>query len=272
MQPSLAFAHLYPVLLDSRLRGVTATLDTADTSERPASPLTERALDGIRDLILRRQIWPGHQIRQEELGRLLGMSKSPVREALKAIHAEGLVEYSPNRGYFVPELSVDRLRQIYIMRRALETEALRHLPKPPASTIRELKTLNHEINALPSGQQFDFLSLNRIFHFRIFRESGLDYVNAEINRLWNLSDSYRTLLMSDFVDQSKATIFAEHEQMIDAIKSSDYHRLIRTADIHRSSAETYMIRNLNGSPPNPGAVIPLSTAPRSDLLRQEDSR
>ena len=76
-------------------------------------------------MIVRRQLAPGTQIRQVELAAQLGLSRSPLRQALSALETEGLVTHEQQRGYFVARMSVDHLSQIYRMRELLETELLR---------------------------------------------------------------------------------------------------------------------------------------------------
>src|SRR5258705_13989902 len=89
-----------------------------------AAELTKQAADRIRDLIVRRQLLPGEKIGQVELARRLGVSRSPLREALRTLESEGIVTYEKNRGYLVARLDADELAQVYRLRAILEAELL----------------------------------------------------------------------------------------------------------------------------------------------------
>jgi DNA-binding GntR family transcriptional regulator len=211
----------------------------------PVSLRTQQAVDGISEMIVRRKLFPGQQIRQEELATILGMSKSPVREALRALEMEGLVHHHPNQGYFTARFSADDLRQIYLMRRALETEIYKRLPLIPAAELQALKHLNKAIEAVNKrGPIHDVVRLNREFHFRIFAASGLTLVLREVERLWQISDSYRSLYLHDSFENAQGRIVNEHDQMIGALADHDIERLITVADEQRLSGEERVVAML----------------------------
>ena len=209
------------------------------------SLLTQRAAASVRDLILRRRLWPGQQLRQEELAATLGMSKSPVREALKTLHADGLIDHAPNRGYFVPHVTVAGLTQIYAMRKLLESEVLRTLPTPTPDVIVSLRRTNALIAALPPrASQYQILGANRSFHFELLRISPLALVVREVERLWQISDTYRALLGDDFFSSAHGRIVSEHDRMIDAAERGDHATLVAIADEHRTASEDYLVQRL----------------------------
>ena len=196
-------------------------------------------------MIVRRRLYPGQQIRQEELAAVLGMSKSPVREALRALEMDGLVYHLPNQGYFTARFSVADLRQIYLMRTALETLIFRALPKFPAEELETLRELNRQIDsANAKATVHDAIQLNRDFHFRIFRHSGLSLVVREVERLWQISDSYRSLYLYDSFGTQSGRIVSEHNDMIAALAKHDLDRLVRVADHQRSIGEERILAML----------------------------
>jgi DNA-binding GntR family transcriptional regulator len=185
-------------------------------------------------MIVRRRLYPGQQIRQEELAAELGMSKAPLREALKALEMEGLVHHAPNQGYFTARLSGTDLQQIYLMRRLLETELLLALRPAEVPDINHLQALNAEMVRVgidsPLGQ---FAELNREFHFRIFSLAGMSLVLREVERLWQISDSYRPLSIFDSFGSVHQRIVADHDEMVAALQVRNLSRLVQTADKHR---------------------------------------
>lgn len=213
---------------------------------------TQRAIEGVRDMIVRRQLYPGQQIRQEEVAAVLGMSKSPVREALRALEMDGLVYHHPNQGYFTARFSVADLRQIYTMRKALETLIFRALPKFPDDELDELRLINKEIDsANANANVHDVIQLNRQFHFKIFVPSNLNLIVREVERLWQISDSYRSLYLYDSFGVRQGEIVAEHEEMIEALVDHDLKRLIKVADSQRSIGEERILAMLGNVYPEP---------------------
>ena len=87
-------------------------------------PLTQQVLAELRRLITTGQLEGGRQVVQDALAAQLGVSRVPLREALKVLEGEGHVVYHPNRGYFVTQLSVADLEEAYRIRALLEAEAL----------------------------------------------------------------------------------------------------------------------------------------------------
>lgn len=85
---------------------------------RPLRPPTaqEFVLTELRRAIVSGQLRPGAAIRQDTLAESLGVSRVPLREALKILEGEGQVTYRPHRGYFVADLSYDDLREVYRIR------------------------------------------------------------------------------------------------------------------------------------------------------------
>jgi DNA-binding GntR family transcriptional regulator len=100
----------------------------------------------LREAILVGQLKPGDRLDQNEIAELLGVSRSPVREALRTLAAEGLVDVFPHRGAAVAELSVDELEEIFLIRRTLEGMAARlSALSMDDNEIAELETILEEM-------------------------------------------------------------------------------------------------------------------------------
>jgi len=205
-----------------------------------AATATERTIDAVRELVVREELAGGTQIRQEEVAARLGVSRSPLREALRALEAEGLVHHAANRGYFVTRLNAGELRQVYLMRRLLETEVLRSARVPDDAAVAGLEGLNEDVRAAaarrtPAGM----LSANRGFHDALFSLSPLDLVVAQVRRLWNLSQPYQATYL--WLPGTRDRVVAEHEAMIEALRRGDRRALVRLADGHRAEAEAAVL-------------------------------
>jgi DNA-binding GntR family transcriptional regulator len=194
----------------------------------------QRATDELRSMILQQRLAPGQQLRQDLLAWELGLSRSPLREALRILESEGLVRYSPNQGYFVTRLDADDLRQVYLMRGLLERALVAALPEMPVEPLEEL---NAEVR--DAGSVLDLLAANRRFHFAIFAASGLDVVVQQLDRLWNLSEPYQAAYVAQ--PGVRERIVEEHAEMIDAISSGDLERLAALTDAHRGASEASVL-------------------------------
>jgi DNA-binding GntR family transcriptional regulator len=201
----------------------------------PSPQLTVQAADQIRELIVRGELLPGEKIGQVELARRVGVSRSPLREALRTLESEGIVTHEANRGYVVSRLAADDLAQIYRMRSLLETELLQTIVRPSPEILRRLSTLNREmVDAREVGSVSDMLRANREFHFTIFEMSPLTLFCREIRRLWQLSEGYRATYL--WLPQTRVRIVKEHEQIIDALREFDVPKVMELSGQHRSAS------------------------------------
>jgi len=207
-----------------------------ETDTEPAKRVSSvsRVVDEIRGMLRSRELVPGQQVRQETLAARLGVSRIPVREALKALEAEGVMCHEPNVGYAVARLNADELAQVYLMRRALETEVLRALPRLGPDRVRELTTLNEAIGEeVARVDVVGIVAANQAFHFTMFGYSGLDRVVAEIDRLWRMSEPYRTVHLYDSAGRQR--VVREHRKMITALRRGDNEAVIDLMDVHRDT-------------------------------------
>jgi DNA-binding GntR family transcriptional regulator len=202
----------------------------------PTVSLAERAIAALREMVHDGVLLPGQPIRQASIAEQLGISRVPVREALKNLQAEGLVKASPSGGFVVARLSAEELAQIYLMRRLLETEMLRRTGSVTAGEVAAIAELNARMAAMvdqPSTREWK--RLNRELHFRMFRLSGLSHVVAEVSRLWDQTEPYRSVYSSQH--DTRARIVAEHDALITALARGAAEELIDHMDSHRGASE-----------------------------------
>ena len=175
-------------------------------------------------------------MRQEEIAERLGVSLAPVREALAVLEQEGQLTYQPRRGYFVTELDLDDLREIYDLRRLVEARAARGaLPQldDDAHERIELAAADCEA-AVKRGDVTAELEANRRFHFALMEAPDQVHTMRVARLLWDSTETYRALYYNDpndRVDSLKA-----HARIIDAVKAGDADALIAELDAHREAA------------------------------------
>lgn len=196
----------------------------------------EAVLQALREEIVTGGIRPGEQIVQDALAERYGVSRVPLREALKILEGEGQVVYHPHRGYFVANLSVDDLLEVYRLRAILEAEALRvAVPDLTDDDVARSEALLAEVE--DAGREGDVLALtasNRAFHFAMFEASGMPRLVRLLRQLWDATDAYRSVYFSDEVNRRR--VAREHRAMLTALRERDAEALVRLHDEHRSAS------------------------------------
>ena len=186
----------------------------------PSESASVRIADSLRTSILRGDIAPGERVRQQEVGRRLGASRLPVREALRILQAEGLVEHHPNKSARVPRLAMHEVDVMYRMRERLEPLALHEsLPLLSEADLARLAQIQDNIE-----QGFDlsrFLELDREFHFLTYSACRIDQLNSMVTSLWNSTQFYRRAFVMMSGQERLWVINAEHRLILDALERRD---------------------------------------------------
>ena len=193
-------------------------------------------LDALRNEILSGALQPGDQVVQETVAERYGVSRVPVREALRMLEAEGQVVYHPHRGYFVAELSVPDLLEVYRLRELLEAEAIRTaVPRLTDSEVSAIAALLEQVTAASeAGDVMALTAANRRFHFAIFEESDLPRLTRLLQQLWDATDAYRALYFHH--EANRRRVAREHARMMTALRKRDADALERLHDEHRTNS------------------------------------
>ena len=209
------------------------------TGQPTTGQAVRRVADEVRRMIVSGELLPGHPVRQEHLADRLGVSRLPVREALRQLAADGLVSHVPNVGYAVRRLSQEEFGQIYTMRRLLEAEVIRDLPRASDEQLAGIIALGDAV--AEAGDRLDVLEMrtrNQDFHFAIFRLSPRPLIVDEIERLWDLAAPYHAMYL--YSADGRRTVLAEHAEMIGALSEGDNVRLAALMEQHRHGSETHL--------------------------------
>ena len=196
-----------------------------------------RAVTELRYRIMTGEFGGGEPVRQERMAELLDISRVPVREALRLLADQGLLEHRVHTGYFVKKRPAEELRQIFMMLAFLEARVLETIEHPDEQTLTELHAINNEMAQYVSGPDWSpMVDLNRRFHFKIFRLSPLNVVLDEVERLWTIAAPY--IAQKYTLREMRERAVREHEGLIDALESGDRALLERLLDKHRSDRST----------------------------------
>lgn len=203
----------------------TASIAELDGIDFPSQIAAE-----TRKLINRGALAPGLQLRQSDIAERFGISRVPVREALKLLAAEGIIEHDPNRGFFVAPLSSDEARQLYRMRHLLEAELLATIAWPSQAQLKSLRSMVGELNELlANGSREAWIERHRAFHEAIFDLSENKIIKREVLRLMRLTDRYRSLA-TDFARQGPHLDARIEEQLIKGLATKNRQLLLDTYD------------------------------------------
>lgn len=201
----------------------------------------ERTLAALRADILSGELAPGTQLVQEAIADRYGVSRVPVREALQLLTSEGLVQHTPNRGYFVTELDVTDLHEVYTLRRILETQAI--TAGVPALTDADVAELEALADAVVAASDLAALTdANRRFHFMLFEASGMPRLTRIVRQLWDASDVYRSVYFGQTGNRRR--VHDEHAQMLDALRRRDVAETVRLHDVHRDHSVAWVSAQL----------------------------
>jgi DNA-binding GntR family transcriptional regulator len=191
---------------------------TAEAVVAPAA--SRRVADHLRTEILGGAIGPGERVRQEDIAQRLGASRLPVREALRMLEAEGLVEHEANKGARVPRLGMHEVDVMYRMREQLEPLALAEsLPLLAEAEVDRLALLRDEIEAGVDIARF--LELDREFHLGTYGGCPIEQLTATVVRLWNATQHYRRAFMALTGPGRMWVVNAEHRLLLDAVRRRD---------------------------------------------------
>ena len=194
---------------------------------RNRRPLHEEAVDHLRDLIVRGDLGPGSRLNERVLTARLGVSRTPLREAIKLLATEGLVDLLPNRGAVVAPIDPARIAETLAVMGALESLA-GELACVQASDegIAEIRALHYEMLAMHARRDLDgYFRYNQAIHLKIVEASG-NAVLAQTYRQLN-ANVRRVRYMANLSPERWDAAVQEHEAILAALSARDAARLKR---------------------------------------------
>ena len=208
--------------------------------ERAASP--DVIADVMRSVILRGHLDGGAPLRQDEVASFFGVSRIPVREALRRLCAEGLVDFKANRGFVVSVLAPGEAREILEIRSTLEVRAVQlALPNWSAETFEVLRAMLDEAEATNSVDRWS--ELNRSFHETLYLPAGRSKLVSLIANLNAQVERYIRLLVSrsDYRLQAQR----EHRAILAAAEVRNFTAIGALVEQHAGETATQLARFLS---------------------------
>jgi DNA-binding GntR family transcriptional regulator len=217
-------------------------------SKRRSAP--DLVAEVLREAILRGILRGGEPLPQDEVAVQLGVSRIPVREALRQLEAEGLVKFYPHRGVVVSELSAAEVEEIYDIRIPLECTALRlAVPHISAEDLRRAERILDAIDA--ETDIFRWSELNRDFHTVLYAPANRPRLMSLINTMRANVNRYMRLYISllNFKPRSQE----EHRRILAAVQRRDSRKAIAALERHLGTACRELVAYLSREPVAPAA-------------------
>jgi DNA-binding GntR family transcriptional regulator len=202
------------------------------------------ALEALRSHILRGHYPDGEALRQDALAQQLGVSRIPIREALRQLEAEGLVTFVPHRGAVVASLSLEEIDEVFELRASVEPGLLRlaipHLRSEHFDQATEV--LQQYERALRSGEVAVWGELNWKFHSTLYAPAQRPVTLGLMQRLHDHADRYVRVQLAVTHWQSRA--IREHRAIATAAKRKDTRRATALLRDHILSAGRSLVEFL----------------------------
>lgn len=201
----------------------------------------------LRDAILDSQLTPGTWLREEELARYFGVSRTPVREALLRLSDEGLVDIVPKAGTIVSRIPLDALPEAIVIRRALEDVAVRTAAgRASGSQLLGLRAiLKRQQEAAEAGDAGAFHAADEAFHAGIAEAAGYPGIWTLVQQVKVQVDRYRRLTLPQ--EGRMLRVLKEHAAVVSALEKRDPEAAARAMRHHLDGLEQSLpdIRKLN---------------------------
>ncbi|MBU2669451.1 GntR family transcriptional regulator [Actinoplanes bogorensis] len=200
--------------------------------------LVELAVERLRREILSGRVEPGERLVEEQLTRRLGISRAPLREAMRLLAQQGLVEHIPRRGARVATLSADDVQELYEVRDVLERHAVAAMPAAPDLTaLRAALELMRK--ATEADDRLELANAHRQFHTEVVALGG----NRQLADLYSSVLVRIQLYMAVNMRREAEAARAEdgvlrHERLFAAVEQADTTAVIEALTAH--GARTYL--------------------------------
>lgn len=198
----------------------------------PVSPKTRRIEVSaiLRDAIVTGRLRPGQHLKEIDISQQMKVSRSPVREAFRQLEQEGLLVSIPNQGCYVKEFSAQEIRELYVLRAALENLAFETILKDALLRPENIVDLEHiiaEQQRFIDGHDYAELAhMDMRFHEYLCELSGL----SRLVEMWrSLRGQILMLFFQRFyqMDWVPATVIPHHRAILDGLRAGDFEALRR---------------------------------------------
>lgn len=204
-------------------------------------PLRDVVFENLREAILEGRLEPGQRLMEVQLADQLGVSRTPVREAIRKLELEGLVVMLPRKGAYVANMSLKDIIDVLEIRASLEgLAAYLAAERISDEDIKKLYKISEEFEQSTIDADIETLLKKDVeFHECIFKATNNKKLHQVINSLWEQVYRFRVTYVSDY--DASLKIVEEHKFMVDAIAKGDGELAKKYATEHIEKAEQFMM-------------------------------
>ena len=196
--------------------------------QRPQT-VAEQVANVLREAIADGSLADGTVLRQDELALRFGFSRMPIRDALRQLEAEGIVQIHPTKGAQVARMDATEIREIFALRDLLESQALSlSIPTLASEKLDEAAQVLARIDAEPDVARWGVL--NRTFHLALYSACGNARLLGLIEAHHNAADRYVRMLLSSL--DYRGVSQAEHRELLAACRKRDTAEAVRVLKKH----------------------------------------
>lgn len=202
-------------------------------SEFAGMPLRDVAFQTLRRGILHGELQPGERLMEIQLANRLGVSRTPVREAIRMLELEGLVINTPHRGAQVASITEKDLQDVLEVRKGLEkmsvSLACERITEEQLQELYEASRL-FEKRAREDGDIMELAAADEAFHAIIYKASGNQRLEQLINNLLDQMFRYRIEYLKD--EGNRESLIREHDELWKSLSGKDYSRARKYTSQH----------------------------------------
>ena len=210
----------------------------------PSRSASAAASEVIREAIIHGRLSPGQRLKEEELARELGMSRTPVREALLMLQSEGLVELLPRRGATVRSYALDDLDDTYQLRAVLEGYAARRaatrISAEDVALLEESCTRFDRLRA--DGEILDLVKENIVFHNVILEAAASDRLTQMVRKVVEIPLVYKSYYW--YSPEQKLISEHYHKQLARALRAGEAERAELVMRQHVLEARDFLLAQI----------------------------
>lgn len=213
-------------------------------TERQEKNLTEFVYHKIKQMMLDYEIIPGQRLIFSDLAKKMGVSRTPVNNALSILANEGFLDFVPNQGYTVHQITKEEAESLYEMREILELGAIEKVIRninPQGLTKLERQRVLFE-EAVADNLSRERFILDQEFHVSILEISGNKYLPSYFQEI------YQRIFLRHRVEGLRSgrakSVIVEHREILDAIKERDVNQAKKLISSHIEAGKNYVFTSL----------------------------
>ncbi len=209
------------------------------------TPLSEKIAETLRDYIMKGSLKPGERLTEPKLSAMLGISRTPIREALRLLENEGFIDIYPRRGAVVSDITSKDVDEIFIIKTKLESLAARlAVENLTEADIKKMMDINEKmVKYSESKNVVNLIKLNADFH-NIFIERSNN--TRLIKFIESLNKQFKRVTAYSFTEAGRIKkVIEEHNNIIEAFSSRDADKVEELVDIHVKNGWQFIRSRMN---------------------------